>query len=114
MHGNHLGANQADRDASSYSGSNGGDVQNSRPMSPGTLALMCDEKDKMFMAARLPNGVGTNSPSMSQKSTQEIGRTKVYAEQERLVLTGFRDFLNHLITRGSIKGKLLLLPILIL
>ncbi|CAL2234375.1 unnamed protein product [Prunus armeniaca] len=103
VHDDHLGVNEADRDESSYSGLNGGDVQNSRPMSPGTLALMCDEQDKMFMAAGLPNGVGSSSPSMTQNSTQEIGCTEVYAEQERLVLTGFRDFLNHLITRGSIK-----------
>lgn len=113
MHDDHLGVNEADRDESSYSGLNGGDVQNSRPMSPGTLALMCDEQDKMFMAAGLPNGVGSSSPSMTQKSTQEIGCTEVYAEQERLVLTGFRDFLNHLITRGSIKGELLQVPVLI-
>ncbi|XP_008220055.1 PREDICTED: protein tesmin/TSO1-like CXC 5 [Prunus mume] len=103
VHDDHLGVKEADRDESSYSGLNGGDVQNSRPMSPGTLALMCDEQDKMFMAAGLPNGVGSSSPSMTQNSTQEIGCTEVYAEQERLVLTGFRDFLNHLITRGSIK-----------
>ncbi|XP_050124041.1 protein tesmin/TSO1-like CXC 5 isoform X2 [Malus sylvestris] len=103
QHDDHIEVNQADRDASRFSGSNGGDVQDSRPMSPGTLALMCDEQDKMFMEAGLPNGAGTDNPSMPQKSTQDIGFTEVYVEQERLVLTGFRDCLNHLITRGSIK-----------
>ncbi|KAM5565507.1 protein tesmin/TSO1-like CXC 6 [Rosa sericea] len=102
-HGDRLGMNQADRDGSSGSGSDGGDVQNSRPMSPGTLALMCDEQDKMFMAAELPNGITTNSQSTTQNPSQEIGCTEVYEEQERVVLTGFRDFLNLLITRGSIK-----------
>ncbi|XP_004291193.1 PREDICTED: protein tesmin/TSO1-like CXC 6 [Fragaria vesca subsp. vesca] len=91
------------RDGSSGSGSDGGDAQNSRPMSPGTLALMCDEQDKMFMAAEPPNGITTNSQSTTQNPSQEIGCTEVYEEQERVVLSGFRDFLNLLITRGSIK-----------
>nr|XP_008378097.2 protein tesmin/TSO1-like CXC 5 isoform X1 [Malus domestica] len=103
QHDNQLGVNEADREVSTFSGSNGVDVQNSRPMSPVTLALMCDEQDKMFMEAGLPKGAGTDNPSMPEKPTQEIGFTEIYAEQERLVLTGFRDFLNHLITRGSIK-----------
>lgn len=114
QHDDHLGVNQADIEASTFSGSNGGAVQNCRPMSPGTLALMCDEQDKMFMEAGLPNGAETDNRSMPQKPTQEIGFTEVYAEQERLVLTGFRDFLNHLITRGSIKGELLQVTILTL
>ncbi|CAI0543344.1 unnamed protein product [Linum tenue] len=37
--------------------SDGGDASKSRPMSPGTLALMCDEQDTMFMAASSPNGL---------------------------------------------------------
>ncbi|XP_050366416.1 protein tesmin/TSO1-like CXC 6 [Argentina anserina] len=102
-HGDHLVMNQSDKDGGSGSGSDGGDVQNSRPMSPGTLALMCDEDDKMFMAAELPNGNTTNSQSTTQNQSQEIGCTEVYEEQERVVLSGFRDFLNVLITRGSIK-----------
>lgn len=112
MHDDHLGVNQADKDGSSGSVSDGGDVQNSRPMSPGTLALMCDEQDKMFMAAGPQNEITTNNQSTTQSSSQEIGCTEVYEEQERIVLTGFRDFLNLLITRGSIKGELLQVQIL--
>jgi hypothetical protein len=81
-------------------------------MSPGTLALMCDEQDKMFMAAGPQNEITTNNQSTTQNSSQEIGCTEVYEEQERIALTGFRDFLNLLITRGSIKGELLQVQIL--
>ena len=97
--------NQSDRNSSSGSGSDGGDMPNSRPMSPGTLALMCDEQDKTFMAAELPNGITISSQSVTQNQSQEIGCTEVYEEQEKVVLSGFRDFLNLLITRGSIKGE---------
>ena len=74
-------------------------------MSPGTLALMCDEKDTMFTGAALAHGLaghGCNTSShMLDKSVSEV-----YIEQERIVLTKFRDCLNKLITPGEIKGKL--------
>lgn len=80
------------------------DALEKRPMSPGTLALMCDEQDTMFLAVPSPNGLmGTGvSNSLSSKGERV---TKVYMEQERLVLTTVRDCLNKLITVGEIKGQ---------
>ena len=101
----HTIENQADADRSGNSGADGDDVQNARPLSPGTRALMCDEDDAMFMAAGSPNVLADHSQSMTQKSSNGHECTEVYAEQERLVLTRFRDFLNQLISCGSIKGK---------
>lgn len=100
----HASENQAFADRSGNSGSNGDDVRNARPLSPGTRALMCDEEDAMFLAAGSPN-VTDHPRNMTQKSSNGYECTEVYAEQERLVLTRFRDFLNQLITCGSIKGK---------
>lgn len=98
--------NQADRDGTSDSRSDGCDTQNDEPMSPGTLALMCDEKDTMFMAAGFPNGGTTQSGNMTQKSSSENSCTELYAEQESLVLKGFVDFLIRLSTRGRMKGEI--------
>ena len=70
-----------------------------RPMSPGTLALMCDEQDSMFMApSSHSTGVSTRFPS--GQSMPEI-----FIEQERCILSEFRDCLRNLITYGKIKGK---------
>ncbi|XP_008789327.1 protein tesmin/TSO1-like CXC 5 [Phoenix dactylifera] len=66
-----------------------------RPMSPGTLALMCDEQDTMFMASR-DTGIPPRFPYKQNMS-------EVYAEQERCVLTEFRDCLRKLVTYGRIK-----------
>ncbi|KAI3992604.1 hypothetical protein MKX01_007926 [Papaver californicum] len=83
--------------------SDGSDLQNGRPMSPGTLALMCDEQDTMFMAAASPNGRLGNSGSMPLPSAYGPETTGLYAEQERRVLTAFRDSLQNLVQRGTIK-----------
>ncbi|XP_008800911.2 protein tesmin/TSO1-like CXC 5 [Phoenix dactylifera] len=66
-----------------------------RPMSPGTLALMCDEQDTIFMTSQ------NNSTSSRFSSNQNV--SEVYVEQERRVLTGLRDCLRKLITYGKIK-----------
>ncbi|KAL9440208.1 hypothetical protein AB3S75_018964 [Citrus x aurantiifolia] len=92
--------NQMDVDGTSGSGSDGGDMLNQRPLSPGTRALMCDEEDSAFMQAGPQTGLA--SKSTVQKSNA-YASTRIYAEQERLILTRFRDFLNRLITCGSIK-----------
>lgn len=105
--GNHLSRNQVDRDGSIDSGSDGVDMDNGRPMSPGTLALMCDERDLMFTEAGSPNGLVGHGQNTSQKSSNGHGCTELYAEQERLVLTRFRDFLIRIIDCGSIRGKFL-------
>ncbi|KAF5177233.1 tesmin/TSO1-like CXC [Thalictrum thalictroides] len=97
--------NQADKMVTDDSGSDGSDVHKGRPMSPGTLALMCDEQDSMFMAAASPKGTLVNGNSTSVRLPYEQDKADVYAEQERLILTGFRDYLRKLVTCGTIKGK---------
>lgn len=94
-----LSRNLMGRDGSNDFQSDGVDMDNGRPMSPGTLALMCDERDKM------PNRVADHGQNTSQSSSNGNGFSVLYAEQERLVLTGFRNVLNWLIVRGSTKGK---------
>ncbi|XP_057958202.1 protein tesmin/TSO1-like CXC 5 isoform X2 [Malania oleifera] len=79
------------------------DVQCGRPLSPGTLSLMCDEQDTILMMAASPNGVVRRSQNTTLKSSPGEGLTDAYADQERLVLTRFRDFLDRLITCASIK-----------
>ncbi|GMJ07424.1 hypothetical protein like AT4G29000 [Hibiscus trionum] len=89
-------ANQADEAGRENSSSDGADTPKQRPMSPGTLALMCDEEDTMFVEAP-SNGITGHGCSTSSQMTE------IYAEQERIVLTKFRDCLNRLITFGEIK-----------
>lgn len=102
----YLDRKQADTDGSSDSRSDGGDVKNNRPISPGTLALMCDEKDMMLGESFLSNGV-INSRQNTLKSSNGLGCTEDHAEQEKRILAGFCDCLSRLITRGSIRGKFL-------
>ncbi|XWS72041.1 hypothetical protein CRYUN_Cryun02cG0006800 [Craigia yunnanensis] len=96
-------ANQADKAGPEDSSSDGADMPKGRPMSPGTLALMCDEQDTMFMAAASPNGLMGHGCSTSSELPYGQGMTEIYAEQEKIVLTKFRDCLNRLITFGEIK-----------
>ncbi|KAK4756960.1 hypothetical protein SAY87_007087 [Trapa incisa] len=79
------------------------DAPTQRPMSPGTLALMCDEQDTMFLASASPDGLIGGSGNPSVQLTNGKGVTEIYREQERLVLTALRDCLNKLITVGEIK-----------
>ena len=59
---------------------------------------MCDEQDSLFMAStpssKFPSSMGSNN----QRATQ------IYAEQERAVLTKFRDYLRELVTVGKWRG----------
>ncbi|CAI8599823.1 unnamed protein product [Vicia faba] len=77
------------------------------PLSPETLELMCDEQDVMFFDNVSANGVaiGNTEHNMNQKSSNSDGCTDTYAEQERLILTKFRDVLGGLITLGNIKDS---------
>ncbi|XP_061366422.1 protein tesmin/TSO1-like CXC 5 [Gastrolobium bilobum] len=93
-------ANQTDKISPDNSSSDVADVPKRRPMSPGTLALMCDEQDTMFMTAASP--IGPMAHATSSQFPYGQGMTEVYAEQERIVLTKFRDFLNRVITMGEI------------
>ncbi|KAG4141226.1 hypothetical protein ERO13_D06G062800v2 [Gossypium hirsutum] len=95
-------ANQADKVFPEDSSSDGADTPKESPMSPGTLALMCDEQDTMFMKAP-SNGLTEHGCSTSSQLPYGQGMTEIYAEQERIVLTKFRDCLNRLITFGEIK-----------
>lgn len=80
-----------------------GDLQNGRPESPGTIALMCDEKETILMEVDSPREATGNGEGVAAESSCEQNLSEKYAEQERMVLTTFRDFLNRLITCGSIK-----------
>ncbi|XP_057799544.1 protein tesmin/TSO1-like CXC 6 [Salvia miltiorrhiza] len=98
-----LPANKGNRDRTSLCESDGSDIQNGRPLSPGTLALMCDEQDATFMAANAPSTVTESNTRTQLKSESALGPNQLYVEQERLVLTRLRCFLNRLITCGSIE-----------
>lgn len=77
--------------------------------SPGTLALMCNENDTDFRNS-ISNGVGDrNADSYGHLPNGQV-ITETYVEQEKTVLTTFRDCLNKLITFGELKGKFLTLP----
>lgn len=75
-------------------------AKDSRPASPTTQALMCDEQDTSF-----GNDYRSSFPSVS--CDQDI--SEVNAAQENLVLTGLREYLRVIITRGKINGELVLL-----
>ncbi|KAJ0263088.1 CRC domain-containing protein [Hirschfeldia incana] len=87
-------------DKSGPEGSNS-DVSKENPLSPATLALMCDdEQDTIFMVAASepkgsvdPGGCRTNSQGQSQN----------YAEQERVILTRLRDRLSRLVSYAELK-----------
>ncbi|KAG6470608.1 hypothetical protein ZIOFF_071683 [Zingiber officinale] len=66
-----------------------------KPMSPGTLVLMCNEKDMIFMASQ----VAAADPSSSNNRSA----SEAYVEQEKGVLTKFRDYLLKLVTCGQMK-----------
>ncbi|XP_033510961.1 protein tesmin/TSO1-like CXC 5 isoform X3 [Nicotiana tomentosiformis] len=88
-------------DESSFDSAN---VPKERPMSPGTLALMCDEQNTIFTAAAAP----PNDPtSLSNNTSSQLphgqGMKEVYPELEKIVLTRTRDCLKKLITLGELK-----------
>lgn len=83
-----------------------------RPMSPGTLALMCDEHDSVFMNSDSDgfldhDHADNNNNNNNQKNHGRLPNgqiiTQTYVEQEKTVLTTFRDCLNKLITLGELK-----------
>ncbi|KAM0896055.1 hypothetical protein ACQ4PT_023431 [Festuca glaucescens] len=90
--GTHMGKASLDDSRPDYTD----DQKSSRPMSPGTLALMCDEQDTMFATSE--NVVAQPTVAVNPN------RSKLYAEQERCVLTEFRDCLRKLVQYGRMKG----------
>ncbi|KAL2346915.1 hypothetical protein Fmac_000915 [Flemingia macrophylla] len=86
------------------------DIANcNQPLSPETVALMCDEQDDMLFGNNSANGVTCNSTyqNMIQNSFNSDVCTDVYGEQERLILSKFLDVLRGLITHGSIKETMI-------
>ncbi|XP_062206937.1 protein tesmin/TSO1-like CXC 6 isoform X2 [Phragmites australis] len=73
------------------------DQKSNRPMSPGTLALMCDEQDTMFTTSQ--NVVAQQTVAVNENQSE------LYAEQERCVLTEFRECLRKLVTCGRMKEE---------
>ncbi|KAL1325751.1 hypothetical protein AAHE18_13G182600 [Arachis hypogaea] len=94
--------NRIDKVSPDNSSSDGVGVLKGRPMSPGTLALMCDEHDTMFMTAVSPSEPISHTCNISSQLPCGQKMTELYAEQEKIVLTKFRDFLNRVITMGEI------------
>ncbi len=72
-----------------------------RAMSPGTLALMCDEKDPLFTAPPSPSG-GLCSTEFSNTTPSHPGQ--LYAEQERAILLEYRECLRRIIAVGKRRG----------
>ncbi|WVZ19469.1 hypothetical protein V8G54_006791 [Vigna mungo] len=78
------------------------DIANyNRPLSPETLALMCDEQANMFFGNTSADGAAYQN--MIQKSLNSDGSSDAYGEQERLIMTKLLDVLRELVTLGSIK-----------
>ncbi|XP_020571126.1 protein tesmin/TSO1-like CXC 5 [Phalaenopsis equestris] len=69
--------------------------RSTRPMSPETLALMCDEQDMMCLSSH------NNDMVPALPNNQRM--TEVYAEQEKCVLMAFRESLLKLINCGTAK-----------
>ena len=94
----------SDRPASSMGPDDGDADRPQRPMSPGTLALMCDEKDPLFTAPPSPiGGLAAEEVNTSGSSHAAL----LYAEQERAILLEYRDCLRRLISVGSRRGMFL-------
>ncbi|KAF2304453.1 hypothetical protein GH714_031648 [Hevea brasiliensis] len=96
-----INGNKAGRERNNDSRT-GDDLANGRPASP-EIDLMCHEQEMVFMEAGLTTGMGGLCQNKTQISSNGHEYSEVYAEQEKLILTRFRDFLNRLVTCGSIK-----------
>ncbi|KAK4792505.1 hypothetical protein SAY86_022940 [Trapa natans] len=92
----HFCMSQAQRYETSSSVSILDDKQYERPTSPATLALLCDERDSLFVEEGLQKGMACQ-PLSTSNGVYRYGSIEVYAEQEKLVLTNFHDFLSNLV-----------------
>uniref|UniRef100_A0A1J3D3V3 Protein tesmin/TSO1-like CXC 7 n=2 Tax=Noccaea caerulescens TaxID=107243 RepID=A0A1J3D3V3_NOCCA len=70
-----------------------------KPLSPATRALMCDEEQMIISEKETSSRVKT-----SQEKEDADTSSEVYLEQERQILSSFRDYLIQLSNRGSING----------
>lgn len=102
----HFHRTRAQSNETSSSASVVDNKQYERAMSPGTLALLCDERDSLFLEDGLQKGMTYQTQSTSN-SLHRRGSTEIYAEQEKLILTNFRDFLSKLVSLsgGSTEGE---------
>ncbi|KAI5057772.1 hypothetical protein GOP47_0027787 [Adiantum capillus-veneris] len=76
---------------------NGVDERKQRPASPGTLSLMCDEQDSLNTAPPSPSGSCTGGFPLQKPSLLP----HIFAEQERTILTEFRDCLRRVVSVGN-------------
>ncbi|CAN8326385.1 unnamed protein product [Cochlearia groenlandica] len=101
----HLQGNEdaADKSRPEDSNSDGTDASKGNPLSPATLALMCDEQDTISMVEASPAN-GSMDPGGC--GTKSQGQSEIYAEQERVVLTTLRDCFIRLISYGEQKARM--------
>ncbi|CAL5011975.1 unnamed protein product [Urochloa decumbens] len=67
-----------------------------RPVSPGSQVLMCDERDTILQLSRAEDAIHSTT-------TQNL--PGIFIEQERRVLTNFRDYLCKLANCGRVQGE---------
>jgi hypothetical protein len=81
------------------------DHKTHRPMSPGTLALMCDEEAFEKMCDEQDTMFTTSQNAAPQQTViVNHNQSALYAEQENVVLTEFRDCLRKFVRYGRMKG----------
>lgn len=88
-----------DASPSADDGEEGESVRKKRAMSPGTLALMCDEQDTLFTAPSSPSGA-------SYSGGHRPYGTTLYAEQERVILSEMVECLRKLVAVGKKRGTI--------
>lgn len=76
----------------------GADGPKQTAMSPGTLALMCDEQDSVFTGPPSPSG-GPNTCGSNLQNSSLLEH--VHAEQEKAILSEFRDCLRRIVSVGN-------------
>ncbi|PKA48733.1 Protein tesmin/TSO1-like CXC 5 [Apostasia shenzhenica] len=91
-----LSGTHADKMSPETSHSDSADGQKAgRPVSPGTLALMCNEQDMVFLKSKEPN--------LAPKYAGNHNSMEVRVEQEKCVLMAFRESLRKLVNCGIAK-----------
>lgn len=75
----------------------GADGSKQSAMSPGTLALMCDEQDSGFTGP--PSPPAPNTCGFAPQKSSFLAR--VHVEQERAILSEFRDCLQRIVSVGN-------------
>uniref|UniRef100_A0A804ND26 CRC domain-containing protein n=1 Tax=Zea mays TaxID=4577 RepID=A0A804ND26_MAIZE len=82
------------------------DHKTHRPMSPGTLALMCDEEAFEKMCDEQDTMFTTSQNAAPQQTViVNHNQSALYAEQENVVLTEFRDCLRKFVRYGRMKEE---------